>query len=52
MLDYQTAFIRFMLAAGALRFGDFTTQSGRKTPYFITPGAYRTGAHLAQLVAF
>jgi orotate phosphoribosyltransferase len=52
MLDYQTAFIRFMLSAGALRFGDFTTKSGRKTPYFINTGAYRTGAHLEQLGAF
>jgi orotate phosphoribosyltransferase len=52
MLDYQTSFIRFMLSAGALRFGDFTTKSGRKTPYFINTGAYRTGAHLEQLGAF
>jgi orotate phosphoribosyltransferase len=52
MLDYQTAFIRFMLSAGALRFGDFTTKSGRKTPYFINTGAYRTGAHLDQLGVF
>jgi orotate phosphoribosyltransferase len=52
MLDYQTGFIRFMLSAGALRFGDFTTKSGRKTPYFINTGAYRTGAHLEQLGAF
>lgn len=52
MLDYQKDFIRFMLSAGALRFGDFTTKSGRKTPYFINTGAYRTGAHLDQLGAF
>jgi orotate phosphoribosyltransferase len=52
MQDYQTAFIRFMLSAGALRFGDFTTKSGRKTPYFINTGAYRTGAHLEQLGEF
>jgi len=52
MLDYQTSFIRFMLSAGALRFGDFTTKSGRKTPYFINTGAYRTGAQLARLGEF
>jgi orotate phosphoribosyltransferase len=52
MQDYQTGFIRFMLSAGALRFGDFTTKSGRKTPYFINTGAYRTGAQLAQLGEF
>jgi orotate phosphoribosyltransferase len=52
MLDYQTSFIRFMLSAEALRFGDFTTKSGRKTPYFINTGAYRTGAQLARLGEF
>jgi orotate phosphoribosyltransferase len=52
MTDYKTDFIRFMLSAGALRFGDFTTKSGRKTPYFINTGAYRTGAHLARLGEF
>jgi orotate phosphoribosyltransferase len=52
MHDYQTSFIRFMLSAGALRFGDFTTKSGRKTPYFINTGAYRTGEQLAKLGEF
>lgn len=52
MLPYQTDFIRFMLSAGALRFGDFTTKSGRQTPYFINTGAYRTGAQLARLGEF
>lgn len=52
MQPYQLSFIRFMLSAGALRFGDFTTKSGRQTPYFINTGAYRTGAHLDQLGAF
>jgi len=52
MLPYQTDFIRFMLSAGVLRFGDFTTKSGRQTPYFINTGAYRTGSHLEQLGEF
>jgi len=52
MHDYQSSFIRFMLSAGALRFGDFTTKSGRQTPYFINTGAYRTGAQLARLGEF
>ena len=52
MPDYKTEFIRFMLSAGALRFGDFTTKSGRKTPYFINTGAYRTGMQLARLGEF
>lgn len=52
MTSTQSSFIRFMLSAGALRFGDFTTKSGRKTPYFINTGAYRTGAQLARLGEF
>jgi orotate phosphoribosyltransferase len=32
-----------------LTFGDFTTKSGRKTPYFINTGNYKTGAQAAKL---
>ena len=42
-------FIKFMIGAGVLTFGDFTTKSGRKTPYFINTGNYRTGAQISQL---
>ncbi len=42
-------FIDFMSGAGVLIFGDFTTKSGRKTPYFINTGNYRTGAQIARL---
>jgi len=45
-------FIRFMLSAGALKFGDFTTKSGRKTPYFINTGAYQTGSQMEKLGEF
>jgi orotate phosphoribosyltransferase len=38
-----------MVRAGVLQFGDFTTKSGRRTPYFINTGNYRTGAQLARL---
>ncbi|MDR2610487.1 MAG: orotate phosphoribosyltransferase, partial [Clostridiales Family XIII bacterium] len=31
-------FIRFLIARGALKFGDFTTKSGRQSPYFINMG--------------
>ena len=37
-------FIEFMMSADVLRFGDFTTKSGRKTPYFVNTGNYKTGA--------
>ena len=41
-----------MARAGVLTFGDFVTKSGRRTPYFINTGRYRTGAQLAQLGSF
>ncbi len=43
-MTYQESFIEFMVRAGVLTFGDFTTKSGRRTPYFINTGNYRTGA--------
>jgi len=48
-MTYQEEFITFMVRAGVLTFGDFTTKSGRKTPYFINTGNYKTGAQCAQL---
>ena len=49
MQDYQREFIDFMLKAEVLTFGDFTTKSGRKTPYFVNTGLYRTGSQLQAL---
>ena len=45
-------FIDFMVEAGVLTFGDFTTKSGRKTPYFINTGNYKTGEHISNLGDF
>ena len=45
----KIAFINFMASAGVLTFGDFTTKSGRKTPYFVNTGNYRTGMHISML---
>jgi len=52
MQSYQAEFIDFMLECDVLRFGDFTAKSGRKTPYFINAGRYRTGAQLERLANF
>ncbi|NCF38705.1 MAG: orotate phosphoribosyltransferase [Planctomycetia bacterium] len=49
MHDFQRRFIDFMLEAGVLTFGDFTTKSGRKTPYFVNTGLYRSGSQMAIL---
>jgi orotate phosphoribosyltransferase len=45
----QREFIEFMVRAGVLTFGDFTAKSGRKTPYFVNTGKYRTGSQLRYL---
>ena len=49
MADYPREFIEFMVEAGVLTFGDFVTKSGRRTPYFINTGNYKTGAQAARL---
>lgn len=48
-MSYKKEFIEFMVRSKVLTFGDFTTKSGRKTPYFINTGNYRTGAQAAKL---
>lgn len=48
-LNYKQRFIRFMVENGVLTFGEFTLKSGRKAPYFINTGNYKTGAQLARL---
>ncbi|MCL2200997.1 MAG: orotate phosphoribosyltransferase [Oscillospiraceae bacterium] len=45
----KNEFIDFMAEAGVLTFGDFTTKSGRKTPYFVNTGNYKTGMHISML---
>jgi orotate phosphoribosyltransferase len=50
--DYKRRFIELMVEADVLGFGDFTGKSGRKMPYFINAGRFRTGAHLDRLSGF
>ena len=52
MQAYQREFIDFMVDCGVLTFGDFTTKSGRKTPYFLNSGRYATGGQLSKLASF
>lgn len=49
MEQYKKEFIEFMVDCGVLKFGDFTTKSGRKTPFFINAGNYKTGSQLRKL---
>lgn len=48
-MDRKSELIELMVRAGVLTFGDFTTKSGRKTPYFVNTGNFKTGAQMAAL---
>lgn len=52
METYKKEFIEFMVDCSVLKFGDFVTKSGRKTPFFVNTGFYRTGAQLRKLGEF
>lgn len=52
MQQYKEQFIEFMVRSSVLMFGEFTTKSGRQTPFFINTGRYETGAQLEQLGSF
>ena len=49
MEQYKQEFIEFMIDCQALKFGDFTLKSGRKSPFFMNAGAYVTGSQLKKL---
>ena len=49
MTDHRSRFLQLALAAGALRFGEFTLKSGRQSPYFFNAGRFDSGAALAAL---
>ncbi|MEG2429176.1 MAG: orotate phosphoribosyltransferase [Oscillospiraceae bacterium] len=52
MNEYKKEFIKFMVRSNVLTFGDFTAKSGRKTPYFVNTGNYKTGEQSAKLGKF
>jgi orotate phosphoribosyltransferase len=49
MEKYKESFIEFMVDCEVLKFGDFVTKSGRRTPFFVNTGFYRTGGQLKKL---
>lgn len=51
-MNNKDQFVHFLVEAGALKFGDFVTKSGRNTPYFINTGEFRTGRTLSKLAEF
>ncbi len=52
MTDFRQDFLAFALARDVLRFGEFITKAGRKTPYFFNAGLFNDGASLRQLGRF
>jgi len=48
--NYKANLIELMAKSGVLMFGNFTTKSGRQSPYFINSGYYKTGEQ-AELVS-
>lgn len=52
MEQYKQEFIEFMVDCEVLKFGDFVTKSGRKTPFFVNTGFYRTGTQLRKLGSY
>jgi orotate phosphoribosyltransferase len=51
-MSMSRQFLEFAIQCGALAFGDFTTKSGRKTPYFFNAGRFDRGLTLGGLARF
>ena len=49
MEQYKQEFIQFMVDCKVLKFGEFTLNSGRKSPFFMNAGGYVTGSQLKKL---
>jgi len=52
MTDFRQDFLAFALARDVLRFGDFVTKAGRRTPYFFNAGLFNDGDSLRRLGRF
>ena len=49
MSDFREAFLDFALARQVLRFGEFVTKAGRRSPYFFNAGLFHDGESLRTL---
>lgn len=52
MEEYKKQFTDFMLSCNALKFGDFTLKSGRRSPFFMNAGAYVEGGQLHEIACY
>src|SRR5437870_6951696 len=52
MSDFRQDFLAFALAREVLRFGQFVTKAGRKSPYFFNAGLFSDGESLRVLGRF
>jgi orotate phosphoribosyltransferase len=52
MSDFRQDFLAFALARGVLRFGEFITKAGRKSPYYFNAGLFNDGESLRRLGRF
>jgi orotate phosphoribosyltransferase len=52
MADFRQEFLAFALARHVLKFGEFVTKAGRKTPYFFNAGSFDDGESLRRLGEF
>lgn len=49
MSDFRQDFIRFALDKQVLKFGEFITKAGRKSPYFFNAGLFNDGESVLKL---
>jgi orotate phosphoribosyltransferase len=52
LTDFRQDFLAFALARGVLRFGEFITKAGRRSPYFFNAGLFNDGESLQRLGHF
>lgn len=52
MNPLRREFIEFALQSGVLKFGEFVTKAGRRSPYFFNAGLFNRGATLGRLARF
>jgi len=51
-VDFSRDFIQLACDRGVLRFGEFITKAGRKSPYFFNAGLFNDGASFGRLCDF